>query len=129
MIKKISLVILTLFAFSCGMPRVKAPNKRWDLQWSSIQQVIVSGDDKKQKFWIFAADWCLPCVWLKEHFQSEGGPRQDILFLNTDEEWVMKLVSMVRINEIPTLIHFDENGKLIAVKSSPRDIINYLHGI
>jgi len=74
---------------------------------------------------VFSADWCGACE-LTRTALEKAKLKTEVYYINVDEPWVAKLAGMMSIKSVPLMIHTSSEGKTIATKVGPGQIVIYL---
>ena len=74
---------------------------------------------------IFSADWCSACK-ITEKALKQAKLKTQIRYLNINEAWVKQLAGLMKIKQVPYMLHISANGRTLAEKVGPSPIVAYL---
>ena len=74
---------------------------------------------------IFAADWCNGCKLTRKAIK-QANLKVKVVYINVDEQWVRKLMSIMEIRQIPLMLHIDKDGKTKTSRYGAGKIVTYL---
>ena len=93
--------------------------------YSSMNELTELLHSNKRKYIIFGAPSCPPCKTLIRALE-QSGHKDMVVFLNLEEEWVIRLHSMANLKSIPSMIVADSLGKPEKTLNGTSDIVMYL---
>ncbi len=98
---------------------------RRNTNWVSAQELDNIVKIPGEKVFIFGADWCKACGFLRKALK-QADLDLDIHWISVDDPWGAKLMQVLRKNSIPYMIYLDKNGNTVAEKVGPSEITMYL---
>ncbi len=131
------LAFVTVFMVNCN--KVSPPQRsaaltvtfdgqevhRRNTGWISSQQLEKAVQNPGKKIFIFGADWCEACRFLRRAL-NQADLTQEIHWINVDEPWAAKLITVMGIRSIPFMLATDEKGNNLAQRVGPGKITMYL---
>ena len=93
--------------------------------YSSMSELTELLHSSKRKYIIFGAPSCPPCKTLIRALE-QSGHKDMVVFLNLEEEWVVRLHSIANLKSIPSMIVADSFGKPEKILNGTSDIVMYL---
>ena len=93
--------------------------------YSSMSQLTEFLHSNKRKYIIFGAPSCPPCKTLIRALE-QSGHKDMVVFLNLEEEWVVRLHSMANLRSIPSMIVADRFGTPEKILNGASEIVMYL---
>ena len=81
--------------------------------------------EKREFVVIFSTDWCSACKVTRKAL-SKANLKIDVYYLNIDESWVQKLAYILKLRQVPFMIHVGKDGDSIAQRLGPGRIVSYL---
>ncbi|MBL97547.1 MAG: hypothetical protein CMF52_07000 [Legionellales bacterium] len=137
---KVAFTLLFLLLSSCSLVNTKqyknsgsslivtydgVEEYRRSKDYISEKHLVDLMESEKEFIVIFAADWCRGCKLARKAIK-QANLKVNVVYINVDEKWVKKLMSIMEVRQIPLMVHINKDGKTKASRFGAGKIVTYL---